>query len=495
LHSGNISLNYPMESGMSHQDTDGLTCSTPHHQDLKAALDWLWASARLSDLAFRKDCSWTPKGLIFMAILWAWSDEKSLTQRFFHARKVVMAMGILTRIPAATYQAFLKMLTTWTVALSMTLFDAFHRRMRSELAARFEVGGFPVFGVDGSRLELARTESNEGRFSPAKARRPSRSKAKAKSRRKSRRRPRSQACRDRRAREKKVNSPQMWLTTMFHVGTGLPWDWRIGPSDSSERDHLRHMIEALPAGALVTADAGFVGYQTWKAILDSGRQLLIRVGANVRLLRKLGYVEEQKGLVYLWPDREAKRKQPPLVLRMVVARGNRHPVYLVTSVLDETTLSDSQVVEIYALRWGIELFYRHFKQTFERRKLRSHRADNAELEATWSLLGLWAMMLHAQVILMEKGVPPKRISVAGVLLGYRSSLREYKSGPDPGESLVELVGKAVIDPYQRADKSSRDYPRKKQEQAAGAPKVRNATTAQINAAKEIRDQLPLRLTA
>ena len=44
---------------------------------------------------------------------------------------------------------------------------------------RFEVCGFAVFGVDGSRLELPRTESNEGRFSPAKARRPSRSKAKA----------------------------------------------------------------------------------------------------------------------------------------------------------------------------------------------------------------------------------------------------------------------------------------------------------------------------
>ena len=167
---------------------------------------------------------------------------------------------------------------------------------------------------------------------------------------------------------------------------------------------------------------------------------MIRVGANVRLLRKLGYVEEKNGLVYLWPDREAKRKQPPLVLRMVVARGHRHPVYLVTSVLDETTLSDSQVVKIYALRWGIELFYRHFKQTFERRKLRSHRAENAELEATWSLLGLWAMMLHAQVLLKEKEVPPKRISVAGVLLGYRKSLREYKSPPDPGESLVRDGG-------------------------------------------------------
>src|SRR3954447_15694192 len=336
---------------MSHQGTNGLTCSTPHHQALKRSLDWLLASARLSDLAFRGDCSWTPKGVIFVAILWAWSDEMSLTKRFFLARKVVIAMDILARAPAATYQAFLKMLTTWTVVLAAALFDALRRRMRSDLAARFEVCGFQVFGVDGSRLELPRTESNEGRFSAAKTRRPSRSKAKTKSRR----RARSRASRARRARLKKANSPQMWLTTMFHGGTGLPWDWRLGPSDSSERDHLRQMIEALPVGALITADAGFVGYETWKAILDSGRHLLIRVGANVRLLRNLGYVEEKTGLVYLWPDRQAKRKEPPLVLRMVVARGNRHPVYLVTTVLDEVTLSDSQVVEISALRWGVEL--------------------------------------------------------------------------------------------------------------------------------------------
>src|ERR1700692_3702599 len=127
----------------------------------------------------------------------------------------------------------------------------------------------------------------------------------------------------------------MWLTTMFHVGTGLPWDWRRGPADSSERDHLRQMIEALPAAALVTADAGFVGYETWKAILESGRHLLIRVGANVRLLRKLGYVEEKNSLVYLWPDREAKRKQTPLVLRLVGARGHHLLLDLLAAVLDD----------------------------------------------------------------------------------------------------------------------------------------------------------------
>ena len=61
------------------------------------------------------------------------------------------------------------------------------------------------------------------------------------------------------------------------------------------------------------------------------------------------------------------------MLRLVVAHGGRHPVYLVTSVLDGEELSDEQVINIYALRWGVELFYRHFKQTFGRRKLRSHR--------------------------------------------------------------------------------------------------------------------------
>jgi hypothetical protein len=476
---------------MSHQDTDCHTASLPHHQALKQALDWLLQSVPLSDLHFRSECTWTPKNLIITAVLWAWSDERSLTERFFLARKVTMAMAPLIKLPATSYQAFLKMLKTWTVTLTVALVAAFRRRMQTDLAERFEIAGFAVFGVDGSRLELPRTQSNEEQFSPAKARR----RSKPKPRHKPRRRARSRSARACCSRQKKTNSPQMWLTTMFHVGCGLPWGWRIGPSDSSERGHLLEMLAVLPALALITADAGFVGYETWKEILASGRHLLIRVGANVRLLKGLGYVQDKNGLVSLWPDREAARNQPPVVLRLVVAQGGRHPVYLVTSVLNETSLSDKQVVEIYGLRWGIELFYRHFKQTFERRKLRSHCGDNAEIEATWSLLGLWAMGLHAQVELASQGMAERRISVAKVLRAYRRSLREYKSHPDAGESLRELLGKAVIDPYKRANKTSREYPRKKQGRAIGAPKIELATRTQIEIAREIRDQHELGLTA
>jgi len=246
---------------------------------------------------------------------------------------------------------------------------------------------------------------------------------------------------------------------------------------------------------VITADGGFAGYESGKATLDGGGQLRIRVGATVRLLKGLGYVGEPAGLVSLWPADQAARRQPPLVLRLVVARGGRHPVYLVTSVLDEQRLSDQQVIAIYALRWGVELFYRHFEQTFERRKLRSHTADHAELEATWSLLGLWAMGLHAQVELAREGIPARRIGVAGLLRAYRRCLHEYKSPPDPGESLGELLRQAVIDGYHRANKSSRDYPRKKRRPTIGAPEVRRATKHQINAAGRLRDRCTLGLTA
>ena len=223
---------------------------------------------------------------------------------------------------------------------------------------------------------------------------------------------------------------------------------------------------------LIAADAGFVGYDYWKEIIDSGRDLLVRVGSNVRLLKKLGYVREQRGLVYLWPDRVAAKHMPPLVLRLVVVHDGRMPCYLVTSVLDDNKLSDKQVTQIYRLRWGIEVFYRHFKQTFERRKLRSKSAENALVEAQWSLLGLWAMGLHAQSVLAPRGIPTRKISVAGVLRAYREPMAaEDASNPEAGESMTELLLKAVIDNYERGSKASRDCPRKKAETPPGAPKV------------------------
>ena len=494
---------------MPHQDKGRDSLPAYNHQALQESVDWILSGATLSSVAFRKECRWSPRSLIATALFWVWSDEKTLKERFVAARKIAQRALHLSKAPASSYQAFTKMLRRWTAPLVVLLALAFRQRMERDLSERWRVGQWVVFAGDGSRLELPRTVSHEQSFSagcrPAveksaeapvskPKKRPAKKKPKGKVSKAQRRkaRKRRQAAR---ARRKKAAGPQMWLTVLWHVGTQLPWDWRTGPADSSEREHLLQMLGGLPAGALITADAGFVGYAFWKAVLDSGRQFLIRVGSNVRLLKKLGYAKEKHGLVYLWPDEAASKGQPPLVLRLIVVHNGKEPVYLVTSVLDEQALSDQQVVEIYRMRWGIEVFYRHFKQTFERRKLRSQSADNAQVEAAWSLLGLWAMALHSQWKLAQAGIPVRRVSLAGVLRAYRKAMREYKSRPDPGEDLWSLLDVALIDEYKRVSKASRDYPRKKYDPPIGAPEIVTATREQKARAKKIKRELALGLTA
>lgn len=484
---------------MSHQDHDGRTASPFNFQALNKAILWLLPPLALASINFRADCTWSPLGFVVTAMLWAWSGEDSLTGRFTAARKIclkmlrTLALGNAER-PAGSYQAFMKMMRTWTESLVQQVAAVFRKHMCEVLKDRFKIAGFAIFGTDGTRLELARTASNEKGFAPQPPER--NAPAGKRTRRRYRKLAKMRRSRRNRGAAKRAKTPLMWLTTMWHVGTGLPWDWRLGPSDSVEREHLLEMISSLPLLALVVADAGFVGYEYWKAVIDSNRHFLIRVGANVRLLRELGYTRNAAGRVYLWPDHVAAKKLPPLELRLVKVRRGKKTWYLVTSVLDKQRLSDWQAAEIYRRRWGIELFYRHFKQTFGRRKLRSKSADNAVVEAHWSLLGLWAMALHTQYVLAPHQIPSHRISVAKLLRGYRKAMDQYKSRPDPDESLTELLRRAVTDTYTRSNKASRDYPRKTKPRDAGAPRITRATPAQVKSAQQFKSKSgPIRLTA
>lgn len=458
---------------MSHQDKDRRVVRT-NAECLKQALWWLLHRVQWSGIQFREDCTWTPFQLAATAILWAWSDEPTLGERFFTARRIADRLYQPQREFATTSQAFLKMLVRWTTPLVAILQTALRKRMQEALAASWTVYGFLVFGVDGSRVEVPRTKSHEaihGLVRTEKGR---------KLKRNRRKKPRTAA------HTKKANTPAMWLTLLWHVASGLPWSWRTGPTGSSEREHWLQMLGELPLAALIAADAGFVGYEVFRAVIDSGRHVLVRVGSNVRLLKKLGWVKESAGTVYLWPDRAAQKNQPPLVLRLVVAVGGKHPVYLLTNV-SQSRLSDAQVIEVYRRRWGIELFFRHLKQTFQRRKLRSTNADNAHVELEWSLMGLWCLALYAQVELVDQGLDPQELSMAGALRAFRRTLRDYLHPAQRQRSLTMLLRRAVRDQYLRKDKTSRDYPRKKQpDPPPGEPEIKTATQPQIRLAQKLR---------
>lgn len=469
---------------MSHRDSCCRNSFSTGAQDLSAVVSWLVGEADFGLLKRACDSRWSFRGLVMMALLWVWSEEATLTGRFAAVLPIARSLWPQELAAAISYQAFLKQLVRWTAALLVPLQQTLRERMQCSLRAHWRIAGRVVFGVDGSKLELARTPSNEQRFAPAAART---GKSTHRSRKSSRQTDQS--------RRKKADTPLMWITTLWQAGTGLPWEWRLGPSDSSERHHLLEMVAGLPPQSLITADAGFVGYPLWSALRAAGHDLLIRVGGNVRLLKQLGFVRESHGTVYLWPDEAARHRQPPLVLRLVVVQGTRHPWFLVTSVCDSGTLSDQDIVEIYRRRWGIELFYRHFKQTFARRKLRSHAAEHVLCEAHWSLTGLWAMLLYAEQHLHRRHVPPRRMSVAGVLRAFRGLLKQPSvTSPDQPHFLQKL-DHAVIDRYPRKNKRRRHDLRKKFDPPCGPPQLLKATRQQKQIATQLRKQTQKGLTA
>jgi hypothetical protein len=270
--------------------------------------------------------------------------------------------------------------------------------------------------------------------------------------------------------------PQIWLTLLWHMGLHMPWTWRSGPSNASERDHFKGILceEKFPPDTLFCCDAGFVGYELWQGIIDAGHSFLIRVGANVKLLRNLGYVEEKSGVMYFWPNHAAKAKPPPLVLRLLALRVGRCKMWLVTNVLDEKDRSVDDAVGLYQLRWGVELQFRTIKQTFGRRKLRSCSPERALVELDWSLLGLWMIQLFAVKEQVEIGNVPKHCRVSLAIQVVRSMI--HRSREQPELSLAEDLQGAIKDKYKRnASKLARYRPRYKDKPAAGRPKVLKAT--------------------
>lgn len=472
-----------------------------NHKVLKQVADELLPAGLFRGIDSRSDATWKPRMVVLTVFFMLTSGKKTLSAGFQLGRKAVDKIFRWHRSPGTSYQGFVTQLSKWHFELKLAVMIHLQGEMQDRLSDEWTLHGFVVMACDGSRVELSRTASLEEAYSPKKKTssaakkksKPSRGKRKKKTKNK-KKKAKSQSAE---SIKKKANSPQMWLTLMWHVGTGLPYDWRTGRSDSSEREHVQQMLPNLPQNTLITADAGFVGYEFWSDILQAGHVFVIRVGGNVTLLKHLGCVRQYDHTVYLWPNTAAKKKQPPLELRLIELHDGRQPVYLVTN-LPKSRLSDRHARDIYAARWGIELFFRTFKQTFGCRKLRSQAAANAQWEFDWSLIGLWCICLLGETELAAGGKDPTRLSAAKAIEAFQETILHYRVRPEDGtETLRHQLQAALLDDYKRtSSKASRNFPTKKKRERTGPPKIVQATRQQIEAAKQLkRSNIKKHLTA
>ena len=384
----------------------------------------------------------------------AWSEQAQLTERF-------QAVGALLKQTCrhwdlgSSYEGWVEAQMREAPRLVPLIVRRLREHQLRKLGDHRRCGRWEVLVVDGSHVVCPRTIENQQAMGDV---------------------------------GKPDGMPQLSLTSILHLGTGLPWDFRVGPGTDSERSHLRDMLDDLPAGSLLVADAGFVGYDLCRELIDRRQHFLLRVGGNLHLLESLGYQFEGAGqTVYLWPAKQQNKNQPPLRLRLIVLQDEgKRPVYLVTSVLDPRELTDEEGGDFFRQRWDIEVYYRTTKQTMQHCVMHSRTPETCRLELTWAFLGVWLVNLMTACQVAAAGGDPRRVSAARA----RNSVRRVMRGDSPSHrsrrGLFGVLADCRLDQYvRRRPKAPRPYPQKKRHKPPDPPVMKPPNQTQLLKAKEL----------
>ena len=392
---------------------------------------------------------WTDRLLVTAALLMVFSGLSTLGDRFAEARAAVVKMYPSRRRPGSSYGGFSKKLRAHSARLLDLLVQSLRQRMIQSAGEHWKVGRFLAFGVDGTKADAPRSLANQKHLKIG---------------------------------GKRKSGPQQLLVSVMHVGTGLPWSWRRGEATASERGLLLAQLGVLPAGVLLLMDAGFTGYEFRTSLLAAGHQVLVRAGANLTLLEKLGWVVEERGdLVYLWPTLAQQKGGEPLVLRRIVVVDGRNRRMCLLTNLSAAQMSVSEAVELYRRRWGIEVLYRGLKQTLGRRKMLSDAPENARVELDWTMAGYWMLGLllweqREEQVSVTCGVAEALRLVRGAMAGRGDKRGNFAAG----------WGRLTVDRYPRHHpKAARDWPHKKTEPPCGIPEMRIATVLEVRRAKRL----------
>jgi hypothetical protein len=321
----------------------------------------------------------------------------------------------------------------------LALAGALRGRLTSLLGDDLIQGGFIPLGCDGSRLECCRNDELLARLGQA---------GKA-------------AC-----------SPSLWVTAVVHLTTGVPWSWRLGRGNASERDHLRQLLPSLPELALVVADAGFDGYDLAVSLLDSGASFLIRMSSKSHLFVDKAADPDhfRQGEVSYWPGRARQAKRPPLRLRLIRVRGRRRgkdprravDVWLLTNVEAER-MTITQAGSFYRLRWENEGLFRSYKRTLKKVHLTGRTVRSVHREAYGSLLA--CQLLLAQGAWALRGARDRTSAVVPcsprqALLAVRKELKAAMK-PDRRQSYRDRLARCVRERRQRrSPKQKRAWPQR-----------------------------------
>jgi hypothetical protein len=311
----------------------------------------------------RRALRWQVQPLVFVLLVMTWCAGDSLPERFETARAFYVALHQRRRRPGKTCAGFEKALGKVPVRVLRRVADGLRGRLAQVFAERFRVDGWIPLGCDGSRLACPRSAELERRLAaPGKKRRKKRQQTAPADPAGSPAGTAPAGPEPAQMPKPGPESPQLWVTAIVHLGLGVLWSWRLGKGSANERVHLRHLLATLPRGALLVADAGYVGYHLLAALQAAGLGFLIRVSSRAPLYvpDKSTLRHYREGRVYYWPQDMQQLDLPPIPVRLLRIRGELVNIWLITNVVEEQRLTKRTAGKFYRWRWHNEVFHPHY---------------------------------------------------------------------------------------------------------------------------------------
>jgi hypothetical protein len=393
---------------------------------------------------------WDLQPLLFIALAMTWAAGDSQAEKFQTARGFYVASHEARKRPGKTLQGFQKALARVPLRQFRALAAGVRHQIRRRFAERLLVDGFEPMGCDGSRIECPRAAELEARLRRA---------------------------------GKDHSAPTVWVTAFVHLSTGLLWSWHLGPGTADERRHLKRLLATLSPGALIVADAAYMGYELARAIVQTRRSFLLRMSSKVDLytLEQATLKTWSEGPVYYWPAYVQEGGQPPIPCRLirVPARGRiKRDVWLLTDILEPARLPLATAAKFYRWRWRNEGVFRTYKRTINKMKLSSRTVRLVHREAEASLLALQVLLAHADLALRpEQAVEGPVISPRKVLIEIRRELNGTATRRQ-GSYAVRLRGCRADSRQQAGPKVSREWPGRTPHKPPGPPVLHTLTDEQ-----------------
>jgi hypothetical protein len=401
----------------------------------------------------RRRRRWEVRPLLLVLCAMTWCSGDSLPERFEVARAFYVALHPKRRRPGQTAPGFLKALGRLPTSV-LRLAAAAVRQGLLRHGGLLRGGGWAVFGCDGTELACPRTAELEGRLGPAGGRPGA-----------------------------LPPVPQVYVSALVHLRGGLPWSWRRGLGVADERAHLRSLLKALPAAALVACACGYQGYELACALEAAGVAFLIRASALTTF-----YLDEEAppdgrdGAAWYWPTDAQRRGQAPLRVRLLRVGDpqRKHDVWRVTNVLAAAELSAEQAGLFDKMRRGSEGFFRTYKRTLGEVKLAGRTVRQVHREAEGSLLAVQLLLAQGAQARLLYGRKRDCASGRSLVLEVRKEAQDQLAGKRRGRNGFQRRLAAAVrrQRRRRCPKVKRVWPTRGSHKPPKPPNLRVLTTEQ-----------------